>query len=112
MIKNAIDFVKENPVKCVAIGVAGIATGGIAFAAAPAIAGTIGGLGLLGSASTGTAIGTLSGAALTNASLAAIGGGALATGGGGMAAGTAIVAATGTATGLGISSGIAAVIPE
>lgn len=43
---------------------------------------------LLGSASTGTAIGTLSGAAATNATLAWLGGGSLATGGGGMAAGS------------------------
>ena len=44
-------------------------------------------VGLLGSASTGTAIATLSGAAATNATLAWFGGGALAAGGGGMAAG-------------------------
>ena len=42
---------------------------------------------LLGTASTGTAIGTLSGAAATNATLAWFGGGALAAGGGGMAMG-------------------------
>jgi hypothetical protein len=42
---------------------------------------------LLGSASTGTAIASLSGAAATNATLAWFGGGALAAGGGGMAAG-------------------------
>lgn len=41
----------------------------------------------LGTASTGTSISTLSGAAATNATLAAIGGGSLASGGGGMAAG-------------------------
>ncbi|MED3992241.1 hypothetical protein [Priestia aryabhattai] len=45
----------------------------------------------LGTASTGTAIGTLSGAAATNATLAWFGGGALAAGGGGMAAGTVIL---------------------
>ena len=42
-----------------------------------------------GTASTGTAIATLSGAAATNASLAAFGGGAVAAGGGGMALGAA-----------------------
>lgn len=42
-----------------------------------------------GIASTGTFIGTLSGAALHNATLAALGGGSLAVGGGGMAAGVA-----------------------
>jgi hypothetical protein len=45
----------------------------------------------LGTASTGTAIGTLSGAAATNATLAWLGGGALAAGGGGVAAGTAVL---------------------
>ena len=49
----------------------------------------------LGTASTGTAIATLSGAAATKATLALLGGGALAAGGGGIAAGTI---ALGTAT--------------
>ena len=44
-----------------------------------------------GTASTGTAIATLSGAAATNASLAAFGGGAVAAGGGGMALGAAAI---------------------
>lgn len=44
-----------------------------------------------GTASTGTAIATLSGAAATNATLAAFGGGAVAAGGGGMALGTAAI---------------------
>lgn len=44
-----------------------------------------------GIASTGTAIGTLSGAAATNATLAALGGGALAAGGGGMAMGVLVL---------------------
>ncbi len=48
-----------------------------------------------GTASTGTAISTLSGAAATNATLAWLGGGALATGGGGTAAGTALLAMAG-----------------
>lgn len=48
-----------------------------------------------GTASTGTAISTLSGAAATNAALAWIGGGALAAGGGGTAAGTALLAMAG-----------------
>jgi hypothetical protein len=47
-------------------------------------------------ASTGTAIGSLSGAAATNAALAWLGGGTLASGGGGIAAGTAIVSAVST----------------
>ena len=45
-----------------------------------------------GTASTGTAISTLSGAAATNAALAWLGGGTLAAGGGGTAAGTALLA--------------------
>lgn len=48
----------------------------------------------LGTASTGTAIASLSGVAATNATLAALGGGAIAAGGGGMALGTTILGAT------------------
>ena len=48
-----------------------------------------------GTASTGTAISALSGAAATNAALAWLGGGALAAGGGGMAAGHALLALAG-----------------
>lgn len=47
--------------------------------------------GTFGTASTGTAIATLSGAAATNATLAALGGGALYAGGGGMAAGSTLL---------------------
>lgn len=46
---------------------------------------------MLATASTGTAIGTLSGAAATNATLAWLGGGSLAAGGGGVAMGTAVL---------------------
>jgi hypothetical protein len=59
-------------------GVAVIAP--LAVLAAPAVAASLGTTGILGAASTGTAISTLSGAALTNASLAAIGGGSMASG--------------------------------
>jgi membrane protein implicated in regulation of membrane protease activity len=48
-----------------------------------------------GTASTGTAISTLSGAAAANAALAWLGGGALAAGGGGMAAGSTLLALAG-----------------
>jgi hypothetical protein len=48
-----------------------------------------------GTASTGTAISALSGAAATNAALAWLGGGALAVGGGGMAAGNTLLAMAG-----------------
>ena len=76
---------------------AGVVLGGIGGAAA----GTLGGVAAggattiavmtLGTASTGTAIASLSGAAATNATLAALGGGSLAAGGLGVAGGTAIL---------------------
>jgi hypothetical protein len=53
--------------------------------------GAYGSIGMLASASTGTAISTLGGAAATNATLAWLGGGSLAAGGGGMALGTAVL---------------------
>ena len=69
-----------------------IAAGSIA---ATAIAGVptvvTGAVGYLATASTGTAISTLHGAAATNATLAWLGGGSIATGGGGIAAGTAVL---------------------
>ena len=55
------------------------------------VAGTMGALAAWGSAGTGTAIATLSGAAATNASLALLGGGTLAAGGGGVLLGTVIL---------------------
>lgn len=68
-------------------------TGGaaLAFCAPALVAGAIGGSGILGCASTGTAIASLHGVALANASLAAIGGGTLAAGGGGAVAGAAAI---------------------
>lgn len=68
---------------------AGVGTAAFAPTAAMAIASTF------GTASTGTMISLLSGAAATNASLAWLGGGALAVGGGGMAAGEALLALAG-----------------
>jgi len=53
--------------------------------------GAYGGIGMLATASTGTAIGSLSGAAATNATLAWLGGGTLAAGGVGVAAGTVVL---------------------
>ncbi|MGM0410279.1 MAG: hypothetical protein ACQEQF_05890 [Bacillota bacterium] len=53
--------------------------------------GSYGAVMTLGTASTGTAIGTLSGAAATNATLAWLGGGSLAAGGYGMAGGMAVL---------------------
>lgn len=96
--KEGISIPKYNPqeLKQASIG-AGILLGGLGGAAL----GTAGGFAAagattaavmaLGTASTGTAIATLSGAAATNATLAALGGGALAAGGGGMALGATIL---------------------
>lgn len=70
----------------------GLSSAGVGTAAAIAAGGTTtAAVMALGTASTGTAIATLSGAAATNATLAALGGGALAAGGGGMALGSAIL---------------------
>ena len=63
---------------------------GVASGALTAM-GAYGSVGMLATASTGTAIGSLSGAAATNATLAWLGGGSLAAGGGGMALGTAVL---------------------
>lgn len=92
-------------IKDVSVG-AGVLLGGIGGAAA----GTAGGFAAagattaavmaIGTASTGTAIASLSGAAATNATLAAIGGGAIAAGGGGIALGTTILGATTLGVGL------------
>jgi hypothetical protein len=67
-------------------GVASSALSGVATSAA-----VYGLVGTLGAASTGTAIGALSGAAASNATLAWLGGGTLATGGFGVAGGTAVL---------------------
>ncbi len=78
------------------LGGAAIGTAG-GFAAAGA---TTSAVMALGTASTGTAIASLSGVAATNATLAALGGGALAAGGGGIALGTTILGATTLGIGL------------
>lgn len=66
-------------------GVTALGAGGLAGLAA------YGGVGLLGTASTGTAIASLGGVAATNATLAWLGGGALSAGGLGMAGGAAVL---------------------
>lgn len=68
----------------------------LTYMAAPAVASALGAAGILGAASTGTAISALHGAALTSASLAAIGGGTMA---GGMVVMTAAGAALGAVHG-------------
>ena len=95
----------KETLKSVSVG-AGVLLGGLGGAAL----GTAGGFAAagattsavmaLGTASTGTAIASLSGAAATNATLAALGGGAIAAGGGGIALGTTILGATTLGVGL------------
>lgn len=78
------------------LGGAAIGTAG-GFAAAGA---TTTAVMALGTASTGTAISTLSGVAATNATLAALGGGAMSVGGGGVALGTTVLGAATLGVGL------------
>lgn len=99
--KDDVEIPEYNAedLKTVSVG-AGVLLGGLGGAAL----GTAGGFAAagattsavmaLGTASTGTAIASLSGAAATNATLAALGGGAIAAGGGGMALGTTILGVT------------------
>lgn len=67
------------------------AVGSSVGAGAAASFGTLGMVGLLGTASTGTSIAVLGGAAAKSATLAWLGGGSLAAGGFGMAGGTAVL---------------------
>ena len=83
---NLPDYEAEE-LKKVSAG-AGVLLGGVSGAAAGA---TTSAVMALGTASTGTAISSLSGVAATNATLAALGGGSIAAGGGGMALGTAVL---------------------
>ena len=101
----ALPTYSPDELKQVSVG-AGILLGGLAgagigtaggFAAAGA---TTAAVMALGTASTGTAIASLSGAAATNATLAALGGGAIAAGGGGVALGTTILGASTLGVGL------------
>lgn len=87
---NPEDIKQAHVGAAVLLGGLGGAAAGTAggFAAAGA---TTAAVMAFGTASTGTAIATLSGAAATNATLAALGGGALAAGGGGIALGTAVL---------------------
>ncbi len=71
------------------LGVAG-GFAGVALAGTPAL--VTGAVGALATASTGTAISSLSGVAASNAILAWLGGGSIAAGGGGVAAGATVLA--------------------
>lgn len=85
-------------VENVTTGVIGLASGVGAGAAAQA--GALWGVSAFASASTGTAISTLSGAAAQNAILAWFGGGAVAAGGGGVAAGGVVLGLVSVVPGL------------
>lgn len=78
------------------LGGAALGTAG-AFAASSATSAAVM---ALGTASTGTAIASLSGVAATNATLAALGGGSLAAGGGGMALGSMVLGGASLGVGL------------
>lgn len=88
----------SNGAKVLLGGIGGAAAGTAGgFAAAGAISSAVM---TLGTASTGTAISTLSGVAATNATLAVIGGGTVAAGGGGMALGTIMLGISSLGAGL------------
>jgi hypothetical protein len=96
---KSINIKREDIAEITDLGIssANLAKGAIGSAAMGTIAlfGTkaavISGVTALASASTGTAISSLSGAAATNALLAFLGGGAVSSGGGGIAAGTIVL---------------------
>ena len=92
--------IKQVAVGAIAIasGIGGAATG--TFGGFAAAGGAYAAVMALGTASTGTAIASLSGAAATNAALAALGGGTLAMGGLGVAGGTAVLSAATLGVGL------------
>lgn len=87
--EEATKTLKKSSVNAAAGVAGGAAVASLAPTAAMWVATTF------GTASTGTAISTLSGAAATKAALAWLGGGALAAGGGGVAAGNALLALAG-----------------
>jgi uncharacterized protein with GYD domain len=91
--KIRFNKVKLGQLKEASISMKELAAGGITAIGSGALTGAAvyGTVGLLASASTGTAISALSGAAATNATLAWLGGGAIAAGGGGMAVGAAVL---------------------
>ena len=94
--QGVIEFAKEqseNLERSSKLIGAGLTAGGVVASTAPTAAMWV--ATTFGTASTGTAISALSGAAASNAAIAWLGGGALATGGGGMAAGQALLALAG-----------------
>lgn len=94
-------MLNERQAKITAVsGVAG-AIGSLAFTS-----GVLGGAMAFGTAGTGVAISTLSGAAATNAGLAALGGGSIAAGGGGMALGGTILTSGAAAVGIAVCAAV------
>lgn len=91
-----MESIEMNAKEATATLLAGGSAAGAALAGVPSL--VTGAVSALATASTGTAISTLSGAAATNATLAWLGGGSLAAGGGGMAAGSAVLAGVTGAT--------------
>ena len=93
-----IDMKASDAIKTLAVGGGAAAVG---VAVTPwAVTGVVS---ALATASTGTAISTLSGAAATNATLAWLGGGAISAGGGGVAAGTAVLGALTATAAVGVA---------
>ena len=88
--RDSFNYSKGTKVVTGALAAAAMITPA-AVISAPALASALGSLGVLGAAGTGTAIGSLSGAALTSASLAALGST--------VAGGTMVVTAAGAAIG-------------
>jgi hypothetical protein len=87
-LSNELISMRDVSVKAkelVVAGGVGVLGGGIAVCGAWGLAG------LVGTASTGTAVGTLSGAVATNATLAWLGGGALSAGGAGVTGGMVVL---------------------
>jgi hypothetical protein len=108
-LRQAVDVARDRlsgSTRRVIAGVAGtvvavVATGGLAFYLAPAIAPTL-------AAALGLEAASLHGAALASASLAFLGGGAIAAGGTGMASGTMLIAGGGALLGAAGGTGLTA----
>lgn len=92
-IGTDVDYSSMLKIKESVVEIQEVLGGGIAALGGGVVAGfgAYGGVGMLATASTGTAISGLSGAAATNATLAWLGGGALSAGGMGMAGGMAVL---------------------
>lgn len=109
-----VDYSSMLKIKESVIEIKEVLGGGIAALGGGAAAGfgAFGGVGMLATASTGTAIGSLSGVAAKNATLAWLGGGALSAGGMGMAGGVAVLGGIVTGPVLAIGGAIMAAKAE